>query len=257
MGGSGPGHPGSGIGIVQVGAQSMADRYTYIPYVGLFIMVVGGVSGLLGQVRLGKVILGALSAVVLAFLLHATWVQVGHWKDDESLIRHALAVTENNYMAHTQLGSILLERDLDGAIREYEQALQTKLIPEAYEGLGRAYLKKNDIRKAMESYSKGLAINPKNISLQLSMGVLLARTGDMEGAIGHFSEVLKIDPGNMEASFNLGKAHLQAGRTQEAIAYFNRVLQMDPGQVAARKYLDQATRAQKAMRPHRKRFKNR
>jgi len=234
------------IGIVQVGGQSMADRYSYIPYVGLFILVVWGAAGLLEKVRHATIISWALALAVFAVLVPAARVQVGHWKDDETLVRHAISVTRNNYMAHTQLGTMLLmKRDPDGAIREFETALQTKLISEAYEGLGRAHEMKNDMKRAADYYAQGLQINPRNISLLLGMGTLLARSGDLEGAIGRFSEVIRIDPGDIDATFSLGKAHLQAGRTREAVSFFNRVLQLDPQHAPARSYLEKATQASK------------
>ena len=234
------------IGIVQVGSQSMADRYTYIPLVGIFIMIVWGLSDLFKRWRQGRAALGVIITVVLVLLLATAWMQVGFWKNSETLCRHTLAVTKNNYKAHTDLGLVLIMKgDFDGAVREFHQALRIKPISEAYNGLGTAYTMKKENEAAIEYFSKGVQIDPYNMHIHNNLGLLLASMGRTDEAIGQFQELLRINPKDIQAHFNLGKALLQKGKVHESIFQFNEALRIDPHQPEVLNYLGKANAAQK------------
>ncbi len=232
------------IGFVQVGSQSMADRYTYIPLIGIFLMMVWGVEFLSRRLRNGKVIFGTASVVVIILLMIFTWVQVGYWKNSETLFKHAFQVTTDNYVAHNNLGLVFLDKDdLDGAIREFQEALQIRPNFTSYNGLGVCFTLKNEMGRAVEYYSKGLQFEPYNIDIHMNLGILLTSLGRIDEAIRHFNEILMVYPDNIRAHFNLGKALIQAGNVQGAITQFKEVLHIDPTQVEARDYLEKAMKS--------------
>ena len=234
------------IGIVQVGGQSMADRYSYIPLIGCFLMIVWGAADYFNNWRHGKIINGFIAGSVLFILIFHTWIQIGYWKNSETLMRHTIAVTENNYMAHHQLGSILFSKgDLDGAIKEYRDALQAKQIAEAYQGLGNVFSVKKDIGNAIDCYSKGLQINPYDINILNSLGCLLASMGKTVEATQYFYELFKINPYNIEAHNIFGNALLRNGKVNEAIHQFNETLRLEPQDQEAQRGINKAKIIQK------------
>ncbi|MDB6110057.1 MAG: Tetratricopeptide 2 repeat protein, partial [Pedosphaera sp.] len=184
------------IGFVQVGGQGMADRYAYIPLIGVLIMVAWGVPDLLGQWPRREWAFGLGSAAALAGCLLLTRTQVQYWSDSEVLFRHALAVTKDNPLAHTCLGTALSEKNkTDEAIAEYEKAL--KLEP----ALGDA---------------------------QHHLGVALTKQGRTKEAIGHLELALKAWPTLAAGHYDLGIALGLEGRTEEAIAAYEKTLQLRP-----------------------------
>ena len=234
------------IGIVQVGGQSMADRYSYIPLIGCFLMIVWGVAGYFNNWHHGKIINGFIALSVLFILVLIIWRQIGYWKNTETLIRHTIAVTENNYMAHHQLGCILFSKgDLDGAIKEYRVALQAKQIAEAYNGLGNAFGAKNDIGNAIDCYLKGLQINPYDISILYNLGYLLASMGKTVEATQYFNKLFKINPYNIEAHNAFGNALLRNGKVNEAINQFNETLRLNQQDQEAQRGIKEAKVIQK------------
>jgi len=159
------------IGLVQVGVQSMADRYTYIPSIGLFIMTVWGVSDLVAGLKCRRALLTLLAGAVICAKTAVTWQQVGTWRDNVSLYRQALESTTNNYVIHNNLGSAYATNwNLDAAIREFREALR---------------------------------INPNYGDAHYNLGNALATKGELQGAIGEFREALRINPGDTKAAYNL------------------------------------------------------
>jgi tetratricopeptide (TPR) repeat protein len=113
------------IGLVHVGYQSMADRYTYIPLIGIFVMLTWGLSSFFGRWPSGRHVLAALFIAIIPVLMWTSWIQAGYWKNSITLFSHALAVTENNYLAHNNLGVALFNKgDVEGSIYQYKKALQ-------------------------------------------------------------------------------------------------------------------------------------
>ena len=220
------------IGIVQVGSQSMADRYTYIPLIGIFIIVVWGLSDIVGRWSYGKAALGGISMVVFVFLTWTTWEQISFWKNSETLFRHALQVTKNNDLAHLQFGYTLLHKgDVDGAIKYYREALRINPAnPKAYIDLGDAHRERKDIKTAIGYYLKGLEIDPNNADAHTTLAELLAGVGNTDEAIKHFNEALKIDHGSIEANNNLGNLMSRKGNYDEAIKHYTEALSIDPHQ---------------------------
>jgi len=222
------------IGIVQVGSQSMADRYTYIPFVGIFLMIVWGFADLFGRWRYGKAFFGVASAAVFALIMVAAWVQVGFWKNSETLFSHALDVTGNNYVAHNSLGLALFDRgDVDGAISHYRESLRINpAFSKAYINLGVALAEyKKDAEGALECYSKGLQLDSGNVSAHNNLGKLLDGLGRTDEAVKYFNEALRLKPDNVDAHTGLGTLLEGMGRTDEAIQHFNEALRINPDSV--------------------------
>lgn len=218
------------IGLVQVGEQSMADRYSYLPLIGLFIIVAWGVPELLSGVRYRAAIQAlSASAVIVAFAA-LTWKQAGFWRDDITLYRHTLQVTDGNYSIMNKLGLALAEKgDLDGAIRAYHDAL--KLRPDdvqTHNNLGLALAGKGNPAAAIREYRTALQINPANPEAHCNLGAALADTGNLDAAIAEYREALRIKPNITEALNNLGVVLARKGDPDAAILVYRDLLRIDP-----------------------------
>lgn len=211
------------IGLVQVGRQAMADRYTYIPLIGLFIILAWGAAELTQKLRHRRIVLAALAGFALTLCMISTWFQVRHWKDSFSLFSHAVDVTVDNYVAHHSLGIAWEEKKrYDRAIHHYSEALRIKPdFAKAHNTLGGVLLLQGDLESAIRHYSKALQIEPDNAKTHYNLGVVSERQGDLKSAIRHYSDALRISPDFAEAAYSLkvllmrrgkpGKAHKQTG----------------------------------------------
>ncbi|MDD2900414.1 MAG: tetratricopeptide repeat protein [Desulfuromonadaceae bacterium] len=196
------------IGLIQVGEQSIADRYTYIPIIGLFIMIAWGTPDVIKRSRYRSEILLVLTIVVIAISSMVTWNQLKYWQNGFTLFQHATDVTEKNCVAHYNLGAALIDRgDVDGGIREFTLAL---------------------------------AINPNNAEVHNNLAIALDKKGDVYGAISEFKQSLKINPRNFETHYNLGIALLKNEVSEEAILEFRKALEIIPNESRAQYYLGRA-----------------
>jgi tetratricopeptide (TPR) repeat protein len=150
------------IGLLQVGGQSMADRYTYIPLIGVFIMLSWGMGELVLRWDWPLIVPGLVAAALAAACLVLTWRQVGYWHDSVRLWQHALAVTEKNYIAHNNLGRALAaNRDYLSAIPEYEKAILIQRgYAEAYCNLGTALRSSGNPTSAIAAFRAALRLHP-------------------------------------------------------------------------------------------------
>lgn len=234
------------IGIIQVGSQSMADRYTYIPLIGLFIMGSWGFPDLLKGLRYRPAILVTLSCVVISALSLTTWRQLGYWKDNISLYRHTLDVTSNNYIILNNLGITLAEQgQVDAAIQAYQEAL--RIWPRsvtAHVNLGAALADQGKFEEAISHYNEALRLKPDyalartNWSKALNnMGVSWAQQGKLDEAINFFNQALRIDPNSIDGHFNLGITLARLNRVDEAADQFVQVIRLASDSVEARSWL--------------------
>ena len=150
------------IGLVQVGKQAMADRYTYIPSLGLLVLIIWGAHELARRRRHQVMVLSLAGAAAVVLCIALTREQLGYWQDNETLFRHALDVTQNNYFAHNGLGAALAKKgQMDEAIREYRESLRLK--PDytlAHENLGNAFLIKGQTNEAISEYREAIRLKP-------------------------------------------------------------------------------------------------
>ena len=162
------------IGLVQAGFwPAMADRFAYLPAIGLFIIVAWGISGLAENWHSKKKLISAAAAGAIILLMTAAWVQVGFWQNSLTLFKHAIEVTENNYMDHNNLGNI--------------------------------YFRQGKLEQAIKHYSEALRINPGFALAHNNMGAAMLRSGKIEEALFHFRQATILEPGNIDAQRNLNK----------------------------------------------------
>jgi tetratricopeptide (TPR) repeat protein len=224
------------IGIIKVGSQSMADRYTYIPFIGIFVMVVWGLRDIFYRWSYGKAALGSLALIILALLTWATSIQVATWKNSEILFSHALAVTGDNYLAHDNLGVALFDRgDVDGAIKHYRESIRLRRnYVNAQCNLGVALAKKKQYAEAFAHYRECLRIKPGYSEAYYNMGVALADLGRKDEAVKQYTEVMKNYPRHENAHRNLGLLLAEKGNFDEAIEHYYKALDADPDNVGTR-----------------------
>jgi protein O-mannosyl-transferase len=194
------------IGLVQVGPQSMADRYTYLSYVGLFIMITWSASDWVKRysIRSSGLLSVAAGLIVLTFASRA-WFQVRVWKDSISLFQHAAEVTKDNYMAYNNLGILLADEGrLDEAIAHYREAL--RISPQfafTQNNMGSALMQKGQLDDAIAHFREALRLNPDYPEALNNLGIALAKQGGFDEAIGCFLLSLKANPGNFGRQKNL------------------------------------------------------
>ena len=222
------------IGLVQVGEQAMADRYTYVPLIGIFIAAIwwtaDRVSGRHESAMAFRVLTTA-AVLVLAVFGVLTRQQIGHWRDGETLFTHALAVTSNNPVAHANLGVALIDRDRVGeAMQHYRAAL--KLRPNnviVQTNLGNAQKRAGLHDAAFESYRLALAIDPAYTDTYYNLGKLLDSVGRGDEAIATYRRALEIAPDDAQVHNNLGNSLARLGRLDEAIEHFRAAIGLQAG----------------------------
>jgi protein O-mannosyl-transferase len=193
------------IGIVQVGLQGHADRYTYLPQIGLLFALVWLVWDLTKSFRPQKIILSGAAFIALATLSILSWRQTAHWRDTETLWRYTLAVTPNSDVAHAGLGGILFVRgQIDEAIDHYEQALRLRDgNVGAQFGLARALAAENKIDAAIQHLQKTLKLQPDYTAASNDLGALLASKGEVKEAVAAWRQTLSFDADNPNAANNI------------------------------------------------------
>jgi tetratricopeptide (TPR) repeat protein len=193
------------IGLVQVGWQGHADRYTYLPQIGLYIAGTWAVADLSSLWRHQRILLAAAALLVIAALSWGAWIQTSYWRDSETLFTHALAVTKSNDVAENNLGIIFLEKGkLDEAISRLQAAID--LRPEngpAHNNLAKALLQKGELAQAMVHYRKFLEIEPQNVEARNILGTALIQQGHVREAVEQWEDALASQPENGNAANNL------------------------------------------------------
>jgi Flp pilus assembly protein TadD len=265
------------IGLVQVGAQTMADRYFYIPSIGLFIAIVFGLADIAERQRVAPWLSAAIANVVLLVFATLTDAQIHRWHDSFTLFKHALTVAPSNVIAEDNLGLAMHKNgQLDEAAAHFEKALQiqpndyTALLtmgvtrfhqgrvpeaieyaqatirsepdaPRAHNLLGMALAKQNRNEAALDEVRRASELAPKDAEIRNNLGLALARLGRIPEAINEFHEAVRLEPKKAAAAHaNLGWALLESGRPRESIPEFEATLQLNPEFKAAADGLSQA-----------------
>ncbi len=235
------------IGLIQVGSQARADRYTYVPLIGISIMVAWGATHVLSTKRSRGIALGLGAAVVLLLALLTSW-EVRHWRNGEVLFQRALQVTTGNYTAHYQLGiEYIRQGKNEPAIHHLSEAVRCR--PDhflARHNLGRTLSSEWRFGPALDHLSAALRIQPRNVSILSSMGDVYLMQDKLEQAISSYSEALSVDPLLWRVHNNVGFAFLRSDMAVEAVAHFEEALRLNPGDRKAKHNLDVA---RKKIRP--------
>jgi tetratricopeptide (TPR) repeat protein len=228
------------IGLIQVGGQAIADRFTYLPHIGLYLMVVWGAHDIFKKQSRSMWIPGMLSANILLILLVFTWHQTQTWQNSKTLFRHALRVTKNNYMAHFHLGNVFMdEGDLQRALAHYSEAI--KIRPDhmpARGNMGYALLKLGRPLEAISSYAEALRIKPGDHGIHFKMAAALASLGRFDEALVHYGKVIELNPGNYQAHNNMGWIYGKQRRYEEAAYHFKEALKISPNDQKSRYNLE-------------------
>jgi tetratricopeptide (TPR) repeat protein len=218
------------IGIIQVGSQSMADRYTYIPLIGLFTIASWGGAELCARLpRIRKTI--CLAGVgLLLFYSVSTWIQLGYWQDNERLLTHAIKVTNENFFAHNALGCLYEKQGKpDLALTQYMEVLKIyPNDPEVHFSLGSLLSNQGKLLEAITYFEEAARLRPNFAEAHFKMAVALGKLGKMNEAVSEYNEVLKIEPDNSRCHTNLGVLLAQQGRLDEAIQHFAITMQLNP-----------------------------
>jgi len=172
------------IGIIQVGGQAMADRYTYVPFIGLFVMLTWGVSAATTAWRHRRILLSIGAAAAFLACLWSTWVQVGYWRNSETLFNHALKIDPTNYMAYHHLGMALYgEGKVDQAIAMYQKTLAVApQYPSAYNNLAIVYAKQGRYNEAIPLFKAAIRLFPNNIDFYRNLYVAYQKQGKLAEA---------------------------------------------------------------------------
>ncbi len=196
------------IGIVQVGAQAMADRYTYLPSVGVFVALIWGLSELAKRRRCLALPFSVAAIMALGLCTALTRRQIGSWKDSEAVFRHALTVTERNDLAHTNLGEALLRQERwEEAMGHFQSALQINpRSAEAHYNLGVGWFRQGQLDKATAEFRSALTLRPAYQEAHYNLGVALVRQGALDEAISELREAVKLKPDDPDAASGLRKA---------------------------------------------------
>jgi tetratricopeptide (TPR) repeat protein len=218
------------IGLVQVGRQAMADRYTYLPSIGIAIMLTWGLLYLISKKRLHKIILFPAAVLVLFVFTILTWQQCDYWKNSRSIFSHALSITKNNYLAHNNLGVALAEDGKnDQAIVHYLAALEINPFYDSSHGnLGVALAAEGKNKEAVAQYLAAIKINPLNDYAHCNLGVALAAQGKNEEAIAQYLAAIKINPANADAHYNLANLLMKQEKMNEAANHYRQAIKINP-----------------------------
>jgi tetratricopeptide (TPR) repeat protein len=236
------------IGIIQVGSQVRADRYTYLPQIGLYLLVAWSAAELFHRWRPTREILAVAAAFIIIAFTTRSYLQTSYWRDTETLWKHAIASTSNNYIAHTNLAQNLSQSGrFAEAIAECEKALKIKPdFAATHNNLGSA-LHENALSgdgargqdgaldEAIEHFRKALQIKPDFTQARSNLANSLLQKGQVDKAIAQFQKILELEPTNAEAEFSLGNAFLQKKReVYEAIAHYQKAVEISPDYAEAR-----------------------
>jgi len=232
------------IGLVQVGGQAMADRYTYVPLIGLFITVGWGIPDLLGRWPSRSIVLPAAAGMVICACAVAAGSQVRYWESNTALWTRALEVTAGNYVAHNNLGTALArEGKIGEALTHYAESLRLEPAnANAHFNLGVALDQPGRSREALAHYAEALRFKPNHAAAHNNLGAMLDQLGRSAEAKNHYLEAVRFKPDYEEAHFNLGVALAREGKIGEAMTHLRKAFSINPANEKLRRLLEELRR---------------
>jgi tetratricopeptide (TPR) repeat protein len=218
------------IGLVQVGSQAMADRYTYLTQIGLYAAIAWGAMHLAGSRPDRRWAFAAVATLLVTGLMACAWQQASCWRDSETLWTHTLACTSQNSTAHTNLGLALVHREqVDEAMAHFRMALEIEPdFVQAHNNLGKTLAGRGQVDEAITHYRQALEINPDEVKVHVNLGDALAGRGQVDEAMAHYRKALEIKPDDAEAHNSLGNALARRGQVDEAMAHYRKALEIKP-----------------------------
>jgi tetratricopeptide (TPR) repeat protein len=227
------------IGLVQVGTQAMADRYTYIPLIGIYIIIAWGLFDLLGRWRYRKVGLVIIAVALISVLMVVSWKQIGYWKNTVTLLKRAVEVTGANYMAYNNIGQgLLLAGKAGEAIENFKKALEINPRSAiAHFNLGVALSGQGKLKEALESCTEAVRVKPDFAEAYNCQGKAQLRLGKPDQAVLSYQQAIKINPTYAEAYNNLGNALFRLGKNDKALASYQQAITIDSAYAEAYKSL--------------------
>jgi protein O-mannosyl-transferase len=230
------------LGLMQIARHARADRYTYLPLIGVFILLVWGADGLFPGWRHRRRVFRLAAAIVIAALMVCTAKQTSYWRNSESLWTHALACTTGNYIAHNNLGLVLVAQGRSAeAFQNFQKAIEINpSFVEAHDNLGVLLAQEGQSAEAIRHFQKAIELQPDCADACNSLGNVLADQGHMPEAITNYQRAVEINPDFAAAHYNLGNALAMRGKYAEAIGHFEKALQLRPDDTKARQSLDTA-----------------
>ncbi len=218
------------IGLVQVGDQAMADRYGYLPLIGIFIAITFTVAKWANLPRFPKSACAVAGVLILSACLILTENQLCYWRDSESLFTHALAVTKDNALAHLNLGAALQDqKKLSQALNQYHEVL--RMDPgrhEAYNNIGKILTDQGNPQEALDYYRAAVQLDAKSSVSHNNLGLALMGLDRFDEAMAQFSEAAQLDAGYAPPRFQMGRILLKQGRDAEAMPHFHEALRIEP-----------------------------
>ena len=217
------------IGLVQVGVQAMADRYTYVPLTGLFIIVAWGLPDMLAKWRYKKAVFAVAASGVLLILAVCTLLQLRHWQNSTTLFEHTLNVTTNNHTIHNNYANTLKQAEkFDEAIYHFYKSLQIRPnSPTVYNNLGNTLSQIGRTDEAIRHYLKALSLKPGFAQAHYNLAVALSKQAKTDEAISEFRRALQLEPDYAEAMSNLGFELAKKDKLDEAVRYYESAIKLD------------------------------
>ncbi len=230
------------IGLIQVGSQAHADRYTYLSQIGLYLAFVWGVVDFLQPFRYRREIFATLAPIIITVLGWRAWIQTGYWQDSEKLWKRTLAVTGRNDFAHLALGEFLLKvHRVDEAMAQFEIVLAGHPNdPDVNFQMGYALMEKGDLDPAIRHFETSLKFRPDSPDTETNLGNVLLKADRTDEAVEHFRNVVRREPSSPLAHYNLAVGLHRLGRLPEAIVHYKEALALDPNYPDAKEFLQQA-----------------
>jgi tetratricopeptide (TPR) repeat protein len=230
------------IGLLQVGAQARADRYTYLPQIGLYLAIANCVSDWCGTNARRRMTSGFFGIAIVIALGTLAWVQTGYWRNSETLWRHSVACTSNNTIAEFNLGTALYDTGQFGeALAHWSRA--DRANPTAvltYNNYGNQLLQQGHPQQARMLFERALEINSNFAPTHNHFAVLLAGNGEIDAAVAHFNRALALDPDDPDTHGNFARLLAVTGRTGDAIAHYHKAIALNPSQFLSHYYLGEA-----------------